>query len=88
MGETGHGSETLQSFQRKRGLGGVSSALSSLCVLRHSNPGRSTKKKKQRQADGGGGGARSEILPQSPAQSTGLFSSGRGGGWGERRKHQ
>lgn len=31
---------------------------------------------------------RSEILPRSPVQSTVLFSSGRGGGQGERRKHQ
>ena len=37
---------------------------------------------------GGGGGWRWGVLPQSPAQSTELFSSGRGGGQGERRQHQ
>lgn len=46
--------------------------------MRYSSPGRSTRK--QRQADDGVD--RSEILPRSPAQSTVLFSSGRGGGRG------
>lgn len=52
--------------------------------MRYSSPGRSTRK--QRQADDRG--VRSDILPRSPAQSTVLFSSGRGRGQGERRKHQ
>lgn len=54
---------------------GFSNAFSS--SMRYSSPGRSTRK--QRQADDG---VRSEILPRSPAQSTVLFSSGRGGGRG------
>lgn len=42
--------------------------------MRYSSPGGSTRK--QGQADDRG--LRSEILPRSPAQSTVLFSSGRG----------
>lgn len=58
------------------GVGGLSSAFcSSMC---YSCPGRSTRKAET----GWWRGMRSDILPRSPAQSTVLFSSGRGGGRG------